>query len=188
MSFQIEIIHGHDSGSYFWIMPVRCRSGVHVLGICDVEEKRDAEISIGEENVASFLAVFFRKYFDKDLIWNRIREDCEIEFEWYLEHNFYTYPTIQIMLQEIQNVANLLKTDCTNPLLDEYKAQFSIYDMTEPDSILREEAYVATEERKKQMIEENIDVVIDFYHRFCTELSKMIEEAPDYQCISIMGP
>lgn len=102
-------------------------------------------------------------------------------FEWYLTHNFYTYECLQKMLEEIEQAAELLEKDYNNPMLTRVKERFSIYYMCEsshPD-------YIAGGDKH---IEKHKDVVIDFYKRFVARMRKMMENNPQTNVISIMGP
>ena len=58
---QIPIVEGHDGSSYFWIMPVR-----HIAVSDDnwngIEECREQEISIEEDDIGEFLYYFLDKY------------------------------------------------------------------------------------------------------------------------------
>ena len=84
---EIGIVDGHDSSSYFWIMPVRVIDFENTADLDSVAEMRSAEISIEEDDVAQYLTPFLYKYFDEELTENKKRKDVS-GFEWYLEHNF----------------------------------------------------------------------------------------------------
>lgn len=49
---EIGIVDGHDSSSYFWIMPVRVIDYEDTAALDSVAEMRSAEISIEEDDVA----------------------------------------------------------------------------------------------------------------------------------------
>ncbi len=103
------------------------------------------------------------------------------EFEWWLTHNFYTYDIIRVMLEDILQTANSLESDYDNPSLDEVKKRFSIYYMCSDDS-------EDWQTGNKQAIRQHIGVVIDFYRRFVSRLSLMMENNPEAFLISVMGP
>ena len=80
---QIPIVEGHDGGSCFWIMPVR-----HVEASDDnwygIEECREQEISIEEDDIGEFLHFFLDKYFDPDYPYGEARDQyCGSGFECY---------------------------------------------------------------------------------------------------------
>lgn len=180
--FEIKIIEGHDYGSYFWFQPVSVEKKDPVLWE-EIISSED-EISIEEGNIECFLEYFLRKYFDKELFYNRYRyDDMEYttEFEWYLTDNFYTYECMRKMLQEISKAADLLETDYGNEELKDIKKEFSIFYMCS----CHHSDYI---ERKNENIENHKDVVIDFYRRFVSRMSRMMEEHPETDLISVMGP
>ena len=108
----INIIEGHDPGACFWFIPV------HVLikdGKVDRVEELDDEISIDEEDFEAYLYPYFKKYFDSNLDYNRLRYDnlderYILHFEWNLEYNFYTYPMVESICLELEEQAGLLES------------------------------------------------------------------------------
>lgn len=110
MGFQIEIVEGHDSSSYFWFRPVILKDTGKILWdeVVELEE----EISIEEGDIDCFLSYFLYKYFDVDLTYNKRRYEYDMgnisDFEWYLTHNFYTYDTLNEMVKEIEEVFDFL--------------------------------------------------------------------------------
>lgn len=183
MKFEIEIIEGHDSSSYFWIRPVTIKLGEKIRDD-DVTELEE-EISIEEDDVESFLAYFFRKHFDNELIYNKRRyDDCEgfIDgFEWFLTYNFFTYEDIRAMAEDINKTAELLKTDYDDPSLAGVKKSFSIFGMCS-----REDKGYG--DNSPENIRNHIDAVIDFYNRFSKRILQMLDNNPRTDIISIMGP
>ena len=193
MSFQIEIIEGHDPSSYFWIFPVILHKECDII-LGDVEGLAD-EISIEEGYVDCFLAHFFLKYFDDDLAINQERIMCfdedEVDghhhlpgFGWNLEYNFYTYDTIKLMLHDIIKTAELLEVDYDNESLGPVKERFSIYYMSEYGS----DDYKTEKEKQQQAIKKNIHVVIDFYRCFVKRMRKTLENNHKTEVICIEGP
>ena len=94
---------GHDSGSCFWVMPVRQGKegdwgswGCH----CCCEE----EISIEEDVVYEYLYVpFLRKYFDTSIEYTCREKEFgaeTIEFDWW-GYNLYTYDAVRKMADEM---------------------------------------------------------------------------------------
>ena len=174
---QIVIDEGHNGGSDFWIMPVRYTDKQS----CEPEELCEHEISIEEDYVYEFLHVFLEKYFDYDYDYGDLRsEGSQYGFQWNLEYNFYTYESMEKMLDEIEYYANLLKCDYDNPLLDELKSRFK-YSSFGGDGFV-------SEKEEKRFVRENIGVAIDFYERFVRRMRRMMKEAEDGDFISFMGP
>ena len=125
--YEIEIKEGHDCSSYFWIRPVRVEPKDKITWD-DVEEMEE-EISIEESDVECFLAYFFYKHFDKELLYNKNRwewseDEFITHFEWWLTDNFYTYERMRNMLEDITQTALMLKYDYDNPSLQEVKKNF----------------------------------------------------------------
>lgn len=183
MGFQIEIVEGHDSSSYFWFRPVILKDTGKILWdeVVELEE----EISIEEGDIDCFLSYFLYKYFDVDLTYNKRRYEYDMgnisDFEWYLTHNFYTYDTLNEMVKEIEEVASLLESDYNNPRLDDIKKKFSIFYMCNQN----EADYI---NRDNTAIQKHISVVIDFYHRFSKRIISMMENNKFTTIISVMGP
>lgn len=184
MGYEIEIIEGHDSSSYFWFHPVIVNDKEKITDD-DVYELEE-EFSIEEGDVECFLAYFFFKYFDEDLPFNKKRYYYEFDeyikgFEWYLTYNFYTYDTMKKMTEEILMTADLLGSDYDDPRLDEIKKKFSIFYMCD----------TSDEDFKNgntSAIRDHISVVIDFYRRFAARMNAMMENNKNTSLISIMGP
>ncbi|MCD8089225.1 MAG: hypothetical protein LUD81_01120, partial [Clostridiales bacterium] len=88
---------------------------------------------------------------------------------------------IKDMLSEISEKAQLLSEDYENPQLADLKNNFSPYYMTMDDKYL-------DDEYNETVVKENIETVIDFYSRFVKRMNKMMEDNPETNLISIMGP
>lgn len=167
----IEIQEGHNPSAYFWIRPVsvvmhKKKKGLSVL---EFEE----EISIMEEAIDRFLKYFFDWYFEPELLCNarRYQNGRYVKgFEWYLTDNFYAYECMDIMLCEIEMMADLLESDYDNDSLKELKQYFW---KTAP---WYENINYSTEE------------IVDFYRRFVMRMRRMMQNNPQTKWISIMGP
>lgn len=183
MRFRIEIVEGHDSSSYFWFKPVILKESGKILWDDVIE--LDEEFSIEETDIDCFLSYFFYKYFDENLTYNKRRYDCNggyiSGFEWNLTHNFYTYDGLNDMVQEIDEIAYLLEFDYHNPYLDAIKWYFPnsyLCYLSDPDVI----------NGNHSVIQNHIDVVIDFYKRVTKRITIMMENNRNADAISIMGP
>ena len=181
---QIPIIDGHDSGSFFSINPIKIDKSKSNSAI---NEKREEEIAIEEDDVIDFLGILLNKYFNKELS-VKVREvddpytDAGAEFEHYATHNVYSYDDIKKMLAEIRKIVFLLETDYDNLELEPYKKSFSAYKFS------NDYEWNSTREEKEKIIHDNIHVAIDFYNRFVCRMEQMMEASPDYEMISFMGP
>ena len=157
---EIGIVDGHDSSSYFWIMPVRVIDYKDSASLDCVAEMRSVEISIEENDVGQYLTPFLYKYFDEELKANKKRRDVT-GFEWYLEHNFFTYDSIRNILGDIK-------------------------DTIEAFSSGRETEYT----KKLKETNTEIELIIDFYHRFIYRMEYMVcvGKEKGFDLISFMGP
>ena len=180
----IEIKEGHDSSSYFWIMPVKVIDMTKDADDSDnVDEYRKLEISIEEENIRAFLFPLLLKYFDDNLPENLQRLDnhtvslvngTQTTFEWYLTYNYYTMQSIQNMISEIKEIIELLEDDFNNSKLDFIKEDY--------DWILYLDHRVNTKNlpddkyERIKLTENYKDVIINFYNRFIKYMENMIKE------------
>ena len=157
---EIGIVDGHDSSSYFWIMPVRVIDYKDSARLDSVAEMRSAEISIEECDVDQYLTPFLYKYFDEELKANKKRRDVT-GFEWYLEHNFFTYDSIRNILGDIK-------------------------DTIEAFSSGRGTEYT----KKLKETNTEIELIVDFYHRFIYRMEYMmcVGKEKGFDLISFMGP
>lgn len=179
---QIVIVEGHDSSSYFWIMPVKSISKKQEWEV-KVEEYRPEEISIEEDDVGSMLYYFLDQFFDANLQ-EQFRDTrlYGLDFEWNLEYNVFTYDSIRKMIAKIREYTKILSLDYDNPVLDELKEKFY------PSQFDSEYYYYRNPPKKEDVIRENIYVAIEFYERFCNRMESMMDNAPQFNLISFIGP
>ena len=95
-----EWIEGHDSGSCFWIMPVKqgkdSSDGDWGCYCCCTEE-----ISIEEDIIFDYLYYpFLKPYFDTSIKYT-CRENAPPEFDWY-GYNLYTYDAVRKMTNKMK--------------------------------------------------------------------------------------
>lgn len=85
------------------------------------------------------------------------------------------------MLEDIARVADLLESDYDAPALDEVKEHYSIFYLCEQDC----EDWI----RGNQLaIPKYKHLIIDFYRRFISRTRQMMENFPQAEYISVMGP
>ena len=174
---EIGIVDGHDCSSYFWIRPVRIFDSKYIYDIDDVAEMQGVEISIEEDDVNSYLTPFLFKYFDGELEANKKRVDeywtdedgnekasYVRDFEWYLTHNFYTLESVKEMLDDVRDTIDAFDSE--------------------------RETDLTTKLKEKNNDHLDIELVVDFYHRFIYRMEYMIKVAAEkgYDLISFMGP
>lgn len=172
---EIGIVDGHDSSSYFWIMPVRVIDYENTDSMDNVAEMRRAEISIEEYDVSQYLAPFLYRYFDGELEANKKRVDDHwidddkserftytSNFEWYLTYNFYTFDSMERILSDIKDTIAALSSGQKN----DYTAEI------------------------KRENDTPVELIIDFYRRFIYRMEYMMTVGKEngYDLISFMGP
>lgn len=142
---EIGIVDGHDSSSYFWIMPVRVMDYDDTDNFGNVAEMRSIEISVEEDDVGQYLSPFLDKHFDEELDANRNRYDAR-GFEWYLTYNFFTFSSVMDILRDIRDTIDALslgqETEYTKEVLRDNKTP--------------------------------IELIIDFYQRFSYRMEYMV--------------
>ena len=187
---EIIIVDGHDTSSYFWIMPVRVIDYSDTNDLDNVAEMNSVEISIEESNVNQYLTPFLYKYFDDELKANKSRGNYT-GFEWYLTHNFYTYDSVLKILNDIRDTINALSNGIENEftaILRE-KRGWETYELLYSKNLTQEQINEYNANRPK---EDNTptEIIIDFYQRFIYRMEYMIKIGSEkgYNLISFMGP
>ena len=187
---EIGIVDGHDSSSYFWIMPVRIIDYEDTADLDSVAEMRSAEISIEEDDIAQYLTPFLYNYFDEELEENKKRKDVS-GFEWYLEHNYFTYEQMAHILNDIAETVDALvsgrETEYTKKL--EIKRGTTTYQLLYAKNLDEDEV---AEYNANRLTEDDTEVglIIDFYQRFVYRMEYMMRVGKEkgYNLISFMGP
>ncbi len=187
---EIGIVDGHDSSSYFWIMPVRIIDYSDGDDWDNIAEMRSAEISIEEDDVDQYLTPFLYKYFDSEHEANKNRSDAD-GFEWYLTHNFFTFDSVFKILKDIKDTIDALsserETEFTRKL--KIKRGTATHKLLYAKNLTEEQIAEYNANRPKEDDTE-IELIIDFYHRFIYRMEYMLKvgEEKGYNLISFMGP
>lgn len=187
---EIGIVDGHDSSSYFWIMPVRIIDYEDTGALDSVAKMRSAEISIEEDDVAQYLTPFLYEYFDEELEANKQRKDVS-GFEWYLEHNYFTFEQMVSILKDIVDTIEALasgkETEYTKKL--KLKRGTATYQLLYAKDLNAEEVAAYNANRPTEDNTE-VDLVIDFYQRFLYRMEYMLKVGKEkgYNLILFMGP
>lgn len=187
---EIGIIDGHDSSSYFWIMPVRVIDYDDTANLDSVAEMRSAEISIEEDDVAQYLTPFLYNYFDEEIEENKKRKNVS-GFEWYLEHNYFTYEQMAHILKDIAKTVEALalgrETEYTKKL--KIKRGTATYQLLYAKNLTEDEVATSNANRPAEDDTE-IGLIIDFYQRFVYRMEYMMRVGKEkgYNLISFMGP
>lgn len=187
---EIGIVDGHDSSSYFWIMPVRVIDYENTASLDSVAEMRSVEISIEEDDVAQYLTPFLYKYFDEELEANKKRQDVT-GFEWYLEHNFFTYDSMRDILRDIKDTIDAFSSGRENEYIIKLKEKrgTSTYQLVYAKDLTDEQIAEYNANRPKEDDTE-VELILDFYRRFIYRMEYMINVGKEkgYDLISFMGP
>lgn len=98
-------------------------------------------------------------------------KDCDVEFEWNVVENFYTYSVAEKMCQDISRITELLNTDYENPELLEFKKQLKLRSKEANPNVVY-----------------YIDIITDFYERFVKRMRKLMKQYPAYNTLTVSGP
>ena len=187
---EIGIVDGHDSSSYFWIMPVRVIDYEDAADLDSVAEMRSVEISIEEDDVDQYLTPFLYEYFDEEIEANKNRKDVS-GFEWYLEHNFFTFDQMMHILKDIADTVEALvsgkETEYTKKL--KIKRGTATYQLLYAKNLTEEEVAAYNANRPTEDDTE-VGLIVDFYQRFLYRMEYMMKVGKEkgYNLISFMGP
>ena len=187
---EIGIVDGHDSSSYFWIMPVRVIDYEDAADLDSVAEMRSVEISIEEGDVDQYLTPFLYEYFDEEIEANKNRKDVS-GFEWYLEHNFFTFDQMTHILKDVADTVEALvsgkETEYTKKL--KIKRGTATYQLLYAKNLTEEEVAAYNANRPTEDDTE-VGLIVDFYQRFLYRMEYMMKVGKEkgYNLISFMGP
>lgn len=187
---EIGIVDGHDSSSYFWIMPVRVIDFENTADRDSVAEMRSAEISIEEDDIAQYLTPFLYNHFDEELEENKKRKNVS-GFEWYLEHNFFTFDSMAQILKDIEDTVDALisgrETEYTKKL--KIKRGTATYQLVYAKNLSEEEVAEYNANRPTED-DTKVALIVDFYQRFLYRMEYMMKVGKEkgYNLISFMGP
>ena len=173
---QIEIQDRHNTSSYFWIEPATEQDS-YEKGEFGVKYASAARISIEEDYVYYYLTYFLVKNYKSDN--HKIcRSQNNESFEWNLEPNLYKYCDIKKILTKIKEICSILKENFEDTRLVEWK-KYSIGTNFIDEKFKNE---------RIEYIKSHINMIIDFYERFCFQIEQMMKHYPEYECIDFMGP
>ena len=187
---EIGIVDGHDSSSYFWIMPARIIDYDDSGDIDSVAKMKSNEISIEEGDVDQYLTPFLYAYFDEEMEANKRRRDVS-GFEWYLEHNFFTFEQMAHILKDIADTVDALvagkETEYTKKL--KIKRGIETCQLLYAKNLTEDEVAAYNANRPTEDDTE-VELVVDFYQRFLYRMEYMMKVGKEkgYDLISFMGP
>ncbi len=178
---EIEIIKGHDCGSYFWIMPAKILDYTITTDyIHNIDELSSEEISIEEDIILDFLSIYLKANFDPSLEENIKREEFqENEFQWN-QANYYTFNGVEKIITKIQKDIQKIES---NTFDDDFRIKsmggYLYYYLDKKFS-----------EDRKEIFWKYKDIVVEFYKRFVSYMKNMMVAAQNngYELIMFMGP
>ena len=188
---QVPILEGENTSSYFAICPLTVeKEEKNPRYSWETKDYYQYRMMIEEDDVQFFLFYFLYKYFDEDYNKKYAGRDPydSVKFERWADPNLYSYLTMKEMLQEIEEKTRLLQEDFENPELKELIDGFAISYFL-PDELWNlpdQEDW--NEEKKREIIRDNLGIALDFYARFVKRVRKLMERNPDSDCICFSGP
>ena len=188
---QVPILEGENTSSYFAICPLTVeKEEKNPRYSWETKDYYQYRIMIEEDDVQFFLFYFLYKYFDEDYNKKYAGRDPydNVKFERWADPNLYSYPTMKKMLQEIEDKTRLLQEDFENPELKELIDDFSISDFLPDELWGLPDQEDWNEEKRREIIRDNLGIALDFYARFVKRVRKLMERNPDSDCICFTGP
>lgn len=188
---QVPILEGENTSSYFAICPLTVeKEEKNPRYSWETKDYYQYRIMIEEDDVQFFLFYFLYKYFDEDYNKKYAGRDPydNVKFERWADPNLYSYPTMKKMLQEIEDKTRLLQEDFENPELKELIDDFSISDFLPDELWGLPDQEDWNEEKRREIIRDNLGIALDFYARFVKRVRKLMERNPDSDCICFSGP
>ncbi len=171
MKKKVELYRNEKKAGYFYIIPVE-RNSVSYFAEQhnEVEGLREYSVSIDEKEAIDYLYYFLIKFFDDELIENKIKMGNvsykdKTSFEWNGKDNFYTIDSIRLMKDSINEVISLLQNDYDNFDLDEYKK-------------------MTFEKISEDEFKENKSEIISFYNKICDYFDLLFDLEDDKYIIS----
>ena len=144
-------------------MPVRIIDYENTASLDSVAEMRSVEISIEEGDVDQYLTPFLYEYFDEEIEANKNRKNVS-GFEWYLEHNFFTFDQMMHILKDIADTVEALvsgkETEYTKKL--KIKRGIATYQLLYAKNLTEEEVAAYNANRPSED-DTKVELVVDFY-------------------------
>ena len=184
----IRILEGGQSGSYFHIFPIKIKDlNDDTDNASNVTEMQEEVIAIEESDVEAFLYPVLKKCFNPELVENKKRYDMDNEFSWHLTYNYFSFDDIKKLINEIEEIISLLKSDYDNPKLDEIKKNYNLILYLDSRIDYRK---IQAKEKCNKLIKNYINEIINFYKRFIDYLERMmmISKEYEYNLITFIGP
>ncbi len=199
-SDEIEIVDGYDSSSFVWIRPAKVTDYTDSNGRNNVSVMSSARISIDERDVGKYLSPFLYKYFDNDLLANRMRREYHwtdddgtehstylTGFQWYLTHNFYSYESMKDIINDMRDTMEALRSGRENKYTEELLEGCAPEEGSAEEEQDEDEEYAAFTPRNRRT---ETGRIISFFERLIYRLEYMMRVGKEkgFDLISFMGP
>ena len=169
--FQIRMRNGHSKKLRFWFAPVSDK-----IMNADADWEEQAELSCSYIHTRRMVFPIIRKFYPGEFLWKN-------------ELNLMPFENAARLAKQLRKVARLLKKNYHDPRLNSYRKLYHIELLVSPEEY--EELYAnASSFVKEQGVEENIDVVIDFYLKLAAWIENTIAEYEPrgFNAIAISAP
>ena len=169
--YRIRVRRGHHKKLRFWFAPVSEK-----IMSADADWLSDAELSCDNLPTKQLFYPFIKKYFPGEFLWKN-------------ELNLMPFDNVRAMTREVRKVVKLMRKNYADPRLARYKRHFSIDLIVDPEEY--EEKYVeASDFVRDRAVEENKEVICEFYLTLCNWLDKTMDhyEPLGFHDMAIFAP
>ena len=169
--YRIRVRRGHNKKLRFWFAPVSEK-----IMNADADWLEDAELSCDNLATKQLFFPFIKKYYPGEFLWRN-------------ELNLMPFENVRAMTREVRKVVKLMRKNYSDPRLMRYKRFFSIDLIVDSDEF--EEKYMdAPEYVREKAIEENKEVICEFYLTLSNWLDKTMDkyEPMGFTAIAIFAP
>lgn len=169
--YHIRMKRGHNRRLRFWFCPVNDK-----IMNADQDWPEEAELSCDSICTRELFFPFIKKYYPGEFLWKN-------------ELNLMPFDQVRAMIKEVRKYARLMKRNWNDPRLRKITKRIDIDLLV--DSEEYEEKYMnAPDVVRRRAVEENADVVIEFYTRLCDWLEKTMDhyEPAGYNNMAIFAP
>lgn len=169
--YRIRIRRGHHRKLRFWFCPVNDK-----IMNADADWPEDAELSCDNLATRQFFFPFIKKYYPGEFLWRN-------------ELNLMPFENVRAMTKEVRKVVKLMRKNYSDPRLARYKKHFALDLIVDPDEY--EEKYLdLPESAKARAIEENKEVICEFYLTLANWLDKTMDkyEPAGYHSMAVFAP
>ena len=155
--YRIRMKRGHHKKLRFWFCPVNEK-----IMNADADWLEDAELSCEHRATRQLFYPFIKKYFPGEFLWKN-------------ELNLMPFENVRAMTKEVRKVVKLMRRNYADPRLARYKKFFSIDVLVDTETF--EEKYIDQPDYvRDQAVEENKEVICEFYLTLCNWLDKTMDK------------